>query len=41
MKNKRVKCEVWARCCGYLRPINKWNDGKAAEFNDREVFTTK
>lgn len=34
----RVKCEVWSRVCGYLRPTARWNDGKLAEFNDRSVF---
>jgi len=23
---------------GYLRPVNQWNDAKAAEFNDRKTF---
>ena len=36
----RTKCEVWSRVVGYLRPTNKWNDGKAEEFNDRTVFET-
>ncbi len=34
----RTKCEVWARCCGYLRPTARYNDGKLAEFKDRTVF---
>jgi len=40
MKN-RVKCEVWSRVVGYLRPTATWNDGKLAEFKDRKVFTTE
>jgi hypothetical protein len=31
-------CEVYARCVGYLRPINQWNPGKKAEFHDRTDF---
>ncbi len=35
---ERVKCEVYSRVCGYLRPIEQWNDGKQSEFEDREEF---
>jgi len=38
MKN-RVKCEIWTRCVGYLRPVSRFNDGKVSEFKDRSVFT--
>lgn len=31
-------CEVYSRVVGYLRPVNQWNDGKLAEFNDRKMF---
>ncbi len=37
-KTKRTRCEVYSRVVGYLRPINQWNDGKRAEFNDRQTF---
>jgi len=38
-KNKnRVKCQIWARVVGYLRPTKDWNEGKLAEFNDRSEF---
>jgi len=33
-------CEVYSRVVGYLRPVNQWNDGKSAEFNDRIMFNT-
>ena len=36
--SKRTKCEIWSRVVGYLRPTNKWNEGKLTEFKDREVF---
>ncbi len=31
-------CEVYSRVVGYLRPVNQWNDGKQAEYADREAF---
>ncbi len=34
----KTKCEVYSRVVGYLRPVNQWNDGKAAEFKDRKTF---
>lgn len=37
--NERTKCEVYSRVVGYLSPISHWNDGKKAEFNDRQAFT--
>lgn len=36
----RTRCEVWSRVCGYLRPIDRWNEGKLAEFNDRAMFSS-
>tara|TARA_Y100000310_G_scaffold248002_1_gene253788 strand:- start:13304 stop:13426 length:123 start_codon:yes stop_codon:yes gene_type:complete len=35
---KRTKCEVVSRICGYMRPIANWNEGKRAEWDDREMF---
>lgn len=35
---ERTKCEVWSRICGYLRPVQQWNEGKEAEFHDRKKF---
>ena len=32
------KCEVYSRVVGYLRPVSQWNEGKQAEFKNREVF---
>ena len=37
-EKKRTKCEVYSRVVGYLRPIQQWNDGKRAEFEDRKTF---
>jgi ribonucleoside-triphosphate reductase len=33
-----MKTEVYSRVCGYFRPINAWNDGKKAEFEERVYF---
>ena len=35
---KSNKCEVYSRIVGYLRPIDQWNNGKRAEYNDRKLF---
>ena len=35
---KRTKCDVYSRIVGYLRPIQQWNEGKQAEWKDRQVF---
>ena len=32
---KRIRCEVFSRVVGYLRPIRSWNPGKIAEYDDR------
>ncbi len=33
-----LKCEVYSRVVGYLRPVEQWNDGKAEEFKQRKAF---
>ena len=35
---ERTKCEVYSRVCGYLRPVQQWNEGKQSEFYDRKSF---
>ena len=37
-KKERTKCEVVSRVVGYLRPVQQWNEGKEAEFEDRKTF---
>jgi anaerobic ribonucleoside-triphosphate reductase len=32
------KTEVYSRVVGYIRPVDQWNNGKAAEFGDRKEF---
>lgn len=45
MAGKVMKCptckadnEVYSRIVGYIRPIQQWNPGKRAEFDDRKTF---
>lgn len=33
-----TRCETFSRVCGYLRPINNWNPGKKAEWNERVTY---
>lgn len=35
---ERGRTEVYSRVVGYLRPVEQWNAGKQAEFEDRKVF---
>ena len=37
-KLERQRCEVFSRVCGYMRPIDSWNDAKKSEYYDRVVF---
>lgn len=37
-KRERQKCEIYSRVVGYLSPVQRWNHGKKAEFNDRQTF---
>lgn len=31
-------CEIYSRVVGYHRPVNLWNEGKRAEYNDRKEY---
>jgi anaerobic ribonucleoside-triphosphate reductase len=35
---ERQKCEVYSRVVGYLSPVQRWNKGKVAEYNQRKTF---
>jgi len=35
------KTEVYSRVVGYIRPVEQWNKGKQAEFQDRKEFKIK
>lgn len=34
----RQPCEIYSRVVGYIRPVDQWNPGKQAEYNDRMTF---
>jgi ribonucleoside-triphosphate reductase len=34
----KVKCEIYSRVVGYMRPVSQWNSGKAAEFRNRKLL---
>jgi len=36
-----MKCEVFSRVVGYMRPVAQWNKGKAEEYKDRVEFSEK
>ena len=35
---KRQKCETFSRSMGYIRPVDNFNIGKRAEFEERKTF---
>lgn len=35
---RRIPVEVYSRVVGYFRPVEQWNDGKKAEWNDRRFY---
>ena len=37
-QEKKVKCEVYSRIVGYLRPVQNWNDGKQQEYEERSEY---
>lgn len=34
-----LETEIYSRITGYYRPVKNWNDGKAQEFKDRQVYS--
>jgi len=32
------KCEVYSRVVGYLRPVQEWNVGKRAEYQNKKIY---
>ena len=34
----RQKCETFSRSMGYIRPVDNFNIGKRAEFEERNTF---
>lgn len=35
---ERTKCEVFSRSMGYIRPVDNFNIGKRAEYEERKTF---
>jgi ribonucleoside-triphosphate reductase len=35
-----MKCEIFSRVVGYMRPVGQWNKGKQEEFKERVEFST-
>ncbi len=38
---ERQRCECWTRVMGYYRPVEHFNPGKQAEFEERVPFKEK
>ena len=36
-----MKCEVYSRVTGYMRPVCLWNKGKREEFLMRKTYAVK
>jgi len=36
-----AKTEVYSRVCGFFRPVQQWNKGKKAEFEDRQEYVVE
>lgn len=39
--NKKVKCEIYSRVCGFYRPVDQFNHGKKEEYFERKVYSMK
>jgi anaerobic ribonucleoside-triphosphate reductase len=35
---RKVRCEIYSRIVGYLRPVQNWHQGKQQEFRERKTF---
>jgi len=35
---RMIPAEVYSRVVGYFRPVEQWNLGKKAEFDDRRFY---
>jgi hypothetical protein len=36
-----MRCEVFSRVVGYMRPVQQWNKGKQEEFKTRVEYDEK
>ena len=41
MASCNQKTEVYSRIVGYYRPVQQWNKGKKAEFEDRQEYVVE
>ncbi|MFT4312819.1 MAG: anaerobic ribonucleoside-triphosphate reductase [Candidatus Woesearchaeota archaeon] len=39
--NEPCKCDVYSRVVGYFRPVDNWNEGKRAEYEERKEFVVQ
>lgn len=39
--SERTPCEVWTRVMGYYRPVERYNNGKKSEYEERTFFKEK
>lgn len=37
-EENRLKCEIYSRVVGYIRPVGQWNHGKKSEWEDRKTY---
>lgn len=37
-ETRRVRCEVYSRIVGYLRPVQNWAEHKQLEFEQRQTY---
>lgn len=37
--SERQPCEIWTRVMGYFRPVDAFNIGKRAEYDERVCFS--
>jgi ribonucleoside-triphosphate reductase (formate) len=35
---RKIKCDVYSRVTGYIRPVSSYNNGKQEEFKERSSY---
>ena len=35
---KKIRCEIYSRVCGFYRPISQFNKGKKEEYQQRKLL---
>jgi len=36
---RKIPCAIFSRVTGYITEVNRWNEGKVAEFSERQEFS--